>query len=124
MDNTHNYEVLFYESPRGDCPTEEFLGILPLKVRAKAAKWIQKLEAYGPDLPRPYADIIRGKIRELRVVFASNHYRFLYFFHGRYVVITHGFMKKTDSVAENEIQRAENLMIDFLYRVKTGDIKL
>ena len=83
MESNSKFHVLFYESVSGRCPAEEFLVSLPIKVRAKVAKWIEKLEDLGPDFPRPYADIVRGKIRELRVIFASNQYRFLYFFHHR-----------------------------------------
>jgi phage-related protein len=118
------YQVLFYESVTGRCFAEEFLGSLPVKVRAKVSRWLRKLEECGPDLPRPYADIVRGKIRELRVIFASSQFRFLYFFYNRYIVISHGFIKKTGEVPENEIEKAENLMFDFQERVKKGDIKL
>ncbi len=111
-----SYEVMFYETPGGRCPVKEFLDLLQPKVRAKSAKWISKLEQHGPDLPRPYADIVSGKIRELRVLFASQHYRLLYFFYGKTIVITGGFIKKTDAVPAEEIDRAENCMIDFLNR--------
>ena len=74
-----NYEVIFYTRPSGRCPMDEFLDGLSVKARAKLMKWLEKLETMGPDLPRPYADVVRGKIRELRVVFASNQLRGLYF---------------------------------------------
>jgi phage-related protein len=124
MENKGIYRVLFYENRRGDCPAEELLSSLYVKVRAKAAKWIGKLEEFGPDLPRPYADSVRGKVRELRIIFASHQYRFLYFFFHRYIVITHGFIKKTDEIPENEIVRAEKAMVDFEDRVQKGEIKL
>ena len=112
------YEVIFYTTQRGDSPVDEFLDELQIKVRAKVEKWMQQLEREGPNLPRPYADVVQGKIRELRVVFGSNHYRFLYFFHGKEIVITHGFMKKTNKVPPLEIERSEKSMDDFLGRNK------
>lgn len=124
MESELKYRVLFYRKEDGRCPSEEMLNRLPIKIRAKIAKWLEKLEEYGPDLPRPYADIVRGKIRELRVVFASSQYRFLYFFYGKYIIITHGFIKKTDKVPENEIEKAQNMLLSFEIRVKEGDIKL
>jgi len=124
MSDKAEYKVLFYETEIGGRPTREFLNSLPLKVRAKISKWIEKLEEYGPDLPRPYADIVRGKIRELRVIFASTQYRLLYFFYGKYIVITHGFIKKTDKVPDIELEKAQNLMRDFELRIKEGDIKI
>jgi phage-related protein len=124
MDKEYSYEVLFYKDLAGNCPVEDFLDALTVKARAKAAKWIEKLEEFGPDLPRPYADIVRGKIRELRVIFASAQYRLLYFFCGKYIVITHGFTKKTNEVPDNELRKAENMMRDFEFRMKEGDVKI
>jgi len=114
------YEVEFYEDQHGKCLTIEFLKKLQKKSRAKSAKWIEKLEKEGPNLPRPYADIVRGKIRELRVGFGSNEYRFLYFFCGRRVIITHGFSKKTGKISESEIEKAERIMQNFSQRNKGG----
>ncbi len=114
------YKVEFYEDERGICPVVEFLNGLQTKIRAKVAKWIDKLGEEGPDLPRPYADLVRGKVRELRVGFGSNEYRFLYFFFGKMIIITHGFLKKTDKIPPGEIERAERIIQDFFQRGKGG----
>ena len=124
MVNNVEYRVLFYETESGKCPAEAFLSTLPVKIRAKTAKWIEKLQEYGPNLPRPYADVVQGKIRELRVIFSSNHYRFLYFFWGKNIIITHGFIKKSSRVPEDEIEKARNSMADFEARLKKGDITI
>lgn len=118
------YKVFFYEDEKGKSQTEEFLDELQPKVRAKAEKWIEKLEKEGPNLPRPFADIVRGKIRELRISFGSQCCRFLYFFVGKKIIMTHGFMKKTDKIPQNEIERAERIMIIFKRRYQGGEIKL
>ncbi len=118
------YEVLFYESADGACPAQEFLDGLTPKIQGKVAKWLELLEQEGPNLPRPYADVIRGKIRELRVSFGGLHHRFLYFFHGKRIVMTHGFVKKTAAVPEGEIGRAERYMADFYHRLERGEIHL
>lgn len=112
------YKISFYETTRGESFTEDFTISLSVRVRAKIARWLKMLEEYGPDLPRPFADIIKGPIRELRIVFGSNEYRFLYFFSRKNIIITHGFIKKTDKVPQNEIERAERLMLDFQLRNK------
>jgi len=115
---SHPYEVIFFETSTGRCQTNDFLDSLQLKVKAKVEKWIEKLEEHGPHLPRPYADVVSGKIRELRIKFGSNQYRLLYFFYGKTVVITHGFVKKTDAVPANEITLAERYMNEFLNEQK------
>ena len=119
-----NYEVLYYQDVKGNMPARDFLWDLPEKVQVKVYKRIQLLEENGPNLPRPYADVLREKIRELRVGFGSDHYRFLYFFHGKMVVLTHGFVKKTDRVPEEEIEKAVKIKNDFLIRTEGGDIEL
>jgi phage-related protein len=120
----NNYKIIFYTDKEGRCPADEFLDGLELKVRAKVEKWMEKLEQYGPNLPRPHADKIKGKIRELRIIFHSNHHRLLFFFCGKTIVITHGFIKRTWKIPKTEIERAERLMQDFLQRFgKGGEIK-
>lgn len=104
------YEVIFYLDKRERCPTEEFLDQLELRIKAKVEKWMEKLGEEGPNLPRPFADVVRGKIRELRISFSSNHYRFLYFFFGKKVIITHSFLKKSDRIPVGEIERADRSM--------------
>ena len=108
------YEVEFYNDHRDRCQVIDFLGKLQIKERAKIAKWIEMLEREGPDLPRPYADIVKGKIRELRIGFGTNEYRFLYFFCGKRIIITHGFIKKTDTVLVEDIEMADRIMKDFM----------
>jgi phage-related protein len=51
----------------------------------------------------------RDFIRELRVSFGRREIRLLYFIHGRTIVLTHGFLKKTRALPPEEIVRAERL---------------
>ena len=85
---------------------------------------MEQLELCGPDLPRPFADGLRDKIRELRIKFAGFEYRMLYFFHGKKIIITHGFVKKTRAVPDEEIDRAVKSMRNFDERLKRGEIEL
>jgi phage-related protein len=118
------YEIVFFEDNKGNCQVDDFLERLPISNRAKIEKWMEKLGEEGPDLPRPYADTVRGKIRELRIQFGSNNYRFLYFFFGKTIIITHGFLKKTREVPPGEINKAEKIMQNFHQRIKGGEIEL
>lgn len=77
-------------------------------------KWIERLQGKGPDLPRPYADVLRGKIRELRVSFGNYQCRLLYFIHGKTIVITNGFLKKTQKIPQDIIDRAERCRMNWL----------
>ena len=116
MTEKHEYEVIFYKREDGHSPTDDFLDNLSSKERAKVEKWIEQLEIYGPNLPRPFADTIRGKIRELRIRFGNQHYRLLYFFFGKMIVVTHGFVKRARAIPEEELIRGIRFMNDFIQR--------
>ena len=115
-EHPNSYEVEFYTTARGECFVDEYLDEMLPKHRAKVEKWIEKLEEHGPHLPRPYADVLDGPIRELRIQFGNLRYRILYFFHRKIVLLTHGIIKKTGPVPPEEIDRAKRYMNDWLSR--------
>src|SRR5271170_5758491 len=94
------YRLEFYRSARGGCPAREFLEALEERPRMKVAAWLGLLQEKGPALQRPYADVLEGPIRELRVSFGRLEIRLLYFIHSKSIVVTHGFLKKTQQVPE------------------------
>ena len=68
-----------------------------------------------------YADVVRGKIRELRIHYSSNQYRVLYFFHMRdQIVLVHAFSKKTQQLKEKDIDLSERRMEDWISRFPAG----
>jgi hypothetical protein len=67
--------VLFYETEDGICEVESYLNERKLSNKAKALAWIQMLEDHGPQLPRPYADILRDGIHELRIKMSGDQGR-------------------------------------------------
>ena len=119
------YELIFYANDRGTSPVDDFISSLSEKARAKIMSFMAILEEKGPFLKRPYTDILRNDIRELRIQLSSNEYRVLYFFFLRNkIVFTNGFIKKTDKVPKEEIERAIRRMADYKIRYKRGEIKL
>ncbi|MDD2773394.1 MAG: type II toxin-antitoxin system RelE/ParE family toxin [Elusimicrobiales bacterium] len=108
------YFIELYQTPGGDYPVDDFLMGLPDKVRAKVATWIKLLKQEGPNLKRPHADMLRDGIRELRISFGRLEIRILYFIHGKQIVLTNGFLKKTQQTPANEIDRAERYRADWL----------
>lgn len=117
------YQIVFYTTERGDSPIDEFLDAVDKKSRAKIAAHLSILEKLGPNLKRPYADVVRGKIRELRIHFGSNQYRMLYFFHMKdQIIMVHAFAKKSQAIKEGDIDLAERRMKDWIER-SDGDVK-
>ena len=115
------YNLVLYTTERGDSPIDEFLDGLDKKSRAKVAAHMSLLEEQGPNLKRPYAEIIRGKLRELRIHHSSNQYRILYFFQVRdQIILLHAFSKKTQQLKEKDIELAERRMGDWIERHPSG----
>lgn len=109
------YETIFYQAPRGDYPVLDFINTLDTKTRAKIFRYIELLEKEGPNLIRPYADHVRGKIKELRVRFSFTNARVFYFFFlGDKIVLLHAFRKKTRELPVGEIEEAERNMLDWI----------
>ena len=50
-----DFEVIFYEKENGDCPVEEFINSLDVKMRAKMVGLLELLEEKGNDLREPYS---------------------------------------------------------------------
>lgn len=117
------YNLVFYTTKRGGSPIDDFLDLLDKKARAKVAAHLSLLEEQGPNVKRPYADVVRGKIRELRIHHSSNQYRILYFFQMReQIVLVHAFSKKTQQLKEKDIELAEKRMKDWIKRFPTGGV--
>ena len=115
------YNLVFYTNAQGDSPVDDFLDRLDKKSRAKVAAHLSLLEEQGPHLKRPYADIVKGKIRELRIHHSSSQYRILYFFQIRdQIVLAHAFSKKTQQIKERDIELAERRREDWMRRFPTG----
>ena len=85
---------------------DQWLKTLPLKVQAKCLSQVRLLRSQGHELRRPIADFLRDGIYELRASSQGVHYRMLYFFCGKaVVVVSHGLAKERE-VPSREIDRA------------------
>jgi len=103
------YKVKFYKDVKtGRSLVLEYIEGLSEKEQAKVFKYIEFLRINKGYLEEPYSKHIKGKIRELRVDFARNRRRILFFiFIKRTIVLLHGFLKKTAKTPISEIKRAE-----------------
>lgn len=118
------WNVLYYESSEGKCPTMDFIDSRNKRNQAKLLSFISLLQEYGPNLPRPYADLLKDGIHELRVKLSGGQVRFLYFFCYRdIIVLTHVFKKTTDKVPETEIRKAKKYRENFLKRFTREELK-
>ena len=112
-----NYEIIFYDKPDGTEPAKEFLLSLDHKMRAKMLRTIDLLEANGIELREPYSKALENGIFELRAKVGSDISRVLYFFLvGKKVILTNGFIKKTQKTPRGEIEKANTYRKEYLSR--------
>ena len=104
------YEINYYEDARGRRPIEEFIDSLSPKMKAKVFNRLELLEEHGPALGMPFSRHLDDGIFELRTVQGSDITRVLYFFvAGDKIMLTHGFIKKTQKTPAREIERAKRI---------------
>ena len=116
------FHVIFYETEEGKRPAEEFLLELNPKMRAKVAGLIGILGEKGNELRMPYSRHLEEGIFELRCIQGSDITRVLYFFYvGRTIVLTGGFVKKQQKTPKSELKIAKLRMKDFLKRYGDGN---
>ena len=119
------FEIHFYRTKNGDCPIEDFLDALSPKLRSKSLQTIDYLRTFGNELRDPFSKKIEWKnesIFELRVKPSNNIIRIFYFFCiGNRIILTNGFVKKTQKTPKKEIGKAIKLKKDYLKRDNEGE---
>jgi len=111
------FDIDYYEDENGRQPAKEFIDSLDAKMRAKVFGRLGLLEEHGPRLGMPFSRHLGDGIFELRTAAGSNITRILHFFVvGRRVILTHGFVKKTQKTPMREINRAKKTRNDWKKR--------
>lgn len=109
----------FYTKENGEKPAKDFILNLDIKMRAKILGIIDVLEGAGNQLREPYSKHLEDGIFEIRGKSGTDITRILYFFYyGKRIVLTNGFVKKTQRTPKKEIELAKLYRKDFLARVK------
>jgi len=115
------FQVLFYEKQDGTRPAYDFINALPQKMRTKMYRLLVMLANNGCELRMPYSEHLGDGIFELRAQSGSDITRALYFFYvGSRVIVTNGFVKKTQQTPRSEIEKAKKFRSDFYEREDGG----
>ena len=111
-------KLIAYQKENGEVPVEKFLESVNPKMRAKIYGLMGILQEKGNMLREPYSKHLEDGIFELRCKFGSDITRVLYFFYyeGK-IIMTNGFVKKTQKTSKEEIQIAKDRRKDFIERV-------
>lgn len=109
-----HYDVEYYEKADGSRPAEDFILSQDAKMQAKIFATLELLEIKGPGLREPFSKPLGDGIFEVRAKQGSDISRVLYFFVvGRKVILSNGFVKKTQKTPSREIDRARRYRADY-----------
>ena len=110
-----NYVKKLRESVDGRVAIAD-LDIVNVYFRSREKK--EELEEKGIQLREPYSKMIEDGIFEIRCKVGNNISRVLYFFYfeGK-IILTNGFVKKTQKTPKEEIQIAKDRRKDFIERM-------
>lgn len=113
-------EIIFYHTPGGKCPVEEFLDTRNDK-QVQKILWVLRLIRDFEIIPKEYFKklVNTQDIWEVRVKSGNNIFRILGFFDkDQFIVLTNGFAKKSQKTPAREISLAEQRKKDYLERMR------
>ncbi|MBI5471085.1 MAG: type II toxin-antitoxin system RelE/ParE family toxin [Ignavibacteriae bacterium] len=108
-----NFTVEYVETNDGKKPFEEFVLSLSIDNRARLFETVNHfvgLRNQGLHVKENLSKHLEDGIFELRTSFSDRIGRTLYFYEqGARIVLTHGFIKKTQKTPRQEIEKAKEL---------------
>ena len=108
------WTVEMYETQNGAIPVKVFLDKLDKQMRSRALTELRLLQSMGNTIREPYSKHLQEGIFELRIQAAGNISRIFYFFFvGRKIILTNGFVKKSQEIPLREIDKARKYKADY-----------
>ena len=105
------FKCVYFQTDAGRCLVKKFIDSLHDRTQQKFFNVIDLLAKHGKSLPKPHADHVGNDIYELRFVGIEGKIRVFYFFYdGSKIVLTNGFVKKTQKAPKREIELAKKRM--------------
>lgn len=115
------FRLIYYKQEDGFVPMEDFLDSLEPKLQAKALRDLAVLQAKAELLREPMTKPLGKGLFELRLRQSNDIARMIFFFRPeRTIVVTHGFVKKSNKTPRREIERALRYKADWKRRHPCG----
>jgi len=104
-DSHYVLNVVFYRSGSGNEPVREWLKALPREEKRKIGEDV-KTAQFGWPLGMPLIRKIQKDLWEVRTTLESGIARVFFTVDGEYMVLLHGFIKKSQKTPQNETKTA------------------
>lgn len=115
----HKFQVEFYFTETGNIPAKKCLEEAALDIKVKLAALVKYIAEHGKifDITKFRMVDSKEKIYEFKPV----QYRFFnFFFEGKKIIITNGYLKKSQKVRRRDLEKARDIKKDYTRRVKEG----
>lgn len=101
----NSWEILFFETSRGEKIVKEFIKSLDVKTISKISSGIDLLVKHGPFLGMPHSKKLTQDLYELRIR-GKQEIRIIYGFVNKNIYLLSAFQKKTQKTPLKEIDIA------------------
>lgn len=117
-----SYDIVYFKLDSGNCPFIKFLESLTIAERAEILSSIEELRFRlnnKMNTTNKLTKHLRDGIFELRVKHLNRISRSLFFFqYGKKIIFTNGFIKKTEEIPKNEIEKAIKYKNTYISEIK------
>ena len=108
------WQVVYYESTRGDKPVEDFINNQEEQVQTKIVPATEYLQEFGTRVGTPHVKKLTGtELWELRVLGAGNIRIFYLAVDKHKFLFLHAFKKKTQKTEKREIRLAQERLAKY-----------
>ena len=108
------FEIIFYKDEHGNSEVKAFIEGLRPNLKRKTFQELMLLEERGNLVREPYSKCLHDGLFELRVDCGTDGVRvFYFFFEGRKILVTNGFVKKTQKTPRYQMRKAFRMKKDW-----------
>lgn len=113
------FELVFYRKKNGDCPVASFIASLNKEMRYKMMRCLDKVEYQGNTPRSDVTKHVGDGIFEVRAQNKTDISRIFFFFDkNKQIVLTNGFIKKTQRMPDSDFEVAKRYRNDYYAREK------